>query len=71
MASKSGERERPLALLPGTCTCTINCQYNNIKNENTNDGVEGYQWLFAVTKMLNNITLLIAKRGQIAWTRFP
>ena len=45
-------------------TCVHNyCQYNNIKNENTNDGVEGYQWLFAVTKMLNNITLLIAKRG--------
>ena len=36
---------------------------NNIKNENTNDGVEGYQWLFAVTKMLNNITITHCETG--------
>jgi hypothetical protein len=44
---------------------------NNIKNENTNDGVEGYQWLFAVTKMLNNITITHCETGLVAWTRFP
>jgi hypothetical protein len=60
---RPGSGERPLLY-----TIIVN---NNIKNENTNDGVEGYQWLFAVTKMLNNITITHCETGLVAWTRFP